>query len=67
MVAVVALYAVCFTVSATVVKSLAQQLQPFGAVEPGVIVTVQVPAVPLWKEPANCPPFAELREQPETV
>jgi len=47
--------------------SLAQQLNPFGAVNPGVTVTVQLPAVPLTNLPAVAPPTAEDREHPDTL
>src|ERR1035438_3931798 len=66
-VAVVVVLAVWFTMSEFVVRSLALQNHPFGAVIPVVMVTVQVPVVPLWKLPADAPPTSVPLEQPEAV
>ena len=54
---------------AGVVWSEAAQDQPLGAVSesPIVIVTVQVPVVPLANDPAVAPPTVVLFEQPEAV
>ena len=66
-VAVVVEEAVCVSISAVVVRSLAQQVKPCGAVTPGVMTTVHTPLVPLANDPAVLPPTVEVAEHAVSI
>src|SRR5271154_5002118 len=65
--AVVVVLEVCTRLSVVVVRSFALANHPFGAIYPGVIVTVQVPVVPELNCPADEPPIGVAKEHPVTL